>query len=98
MGISGQATPIAVVVRIIELRRLGWSMREVMRELDLHAAVVARYGRSDLVAKPNALAVIIEARAKMKAAVAAKRAAARKASGSRMESRKTISKKIDGSR
>lgn len=95
MGISGQATPIAVVVRIIELRRLGWSMREVMRELDLHADTVARYGARALIAKPNALALVIAARAKAKAAVAAKRAAAREAAHG---SRKTILRKFDGSR
>lgn len=95
MGISGQATPVVIVARIIELRRLGWSMRAVMRELDLHAEAVAKYGHASLIAKPNALAIVIAARAKVQAKVAAKRAAARKAMKA---SGKTISKKIDGSR
>jgi hypothetical protein len=92
MGISGQATPIAVVVRIIELRRRGWSVRDVMRELDLQIGTVAKYGSCSLIARPDALAVVIAARVKAKAMVAAKRATRRKAD------QKTKSRKFDGGR
>jgi hypothetical protein len=82
MGISGKELTIAEVVEVIRLRRLGWSIREVMRELDLQIATVAKYGSRSLVANPNALAIIIAARTKAKARVAAKRSMERKKSKS----------------
>lgn len=88
MGISGKELTIAEVVEVIRLRRLGWSYREVMRELDLGMVAVAKYGSRSLIAQPNALAVVIAARAKVKAMVAAKREARRK----------TNSKKLRGER
>lgn len=78
MGISGKELTIAEVVEVIRLRRLGWSIREVAREVGRNPETIGKYGSCSLVVRVDAVAVVIEARAKIKAMVAAKRAARRK--------------------
>jgi len=50
MGISGKRTPAGEVELMIQLRRLGWSVNEVARELDCDRRTILRRASAVVIA------------------------------------------------